>query len=99
MKSILLIEPPYRNKYPPIGLMKIATYHKMLGDEVTFYLRNVSDLVLSMAIKDILLFYEGCNVVSDKTKSLIEQFIKSGNSHSLETLLLPVTDPDYNIKL
>ena len=36
MSRILLIEPPYRNKYPPLGLMKISTYHKLLGDEVVF---------------------------------------------------------------
>lgn len=36
-RNILLIEPAYRNKYPPLGLMKISAYHKMLGDNVTFY--------------------------------------------------------------
>jgi hypothetical protein len=33
-RKILLIEPNYKNKYPPIGLMKIATYHRNLGDDV-----------------------------------------------------------------
>ena len=36
-KRILLIEPPYKAKYPPLGLMKISTYHKARGDEVVFY--------------------------------------------------------------
>ena len=34
---VLLVEPGYKVKYPPLGLMKISTYHKKLGDEVIFY--------------------------------------------------------------
>lgn len=34
---VLLVEPPYRAKYPPLGLMKISTYHKLRGDEVVFH--------------------------------------------------------------
>jgi hypothetical protein len=36
-KRILLIESGYKVKYPPLGLMKISTFHKQRGDEVIFY--------------------------------------------------------------
>jgi len=36
-KRVLIIEPAYKVKYPPLGLMKISTYHKRRGDEVVFY--------------------------------------------------------------
>lgn len=36
MRRVLLIEPGYRNKYPPLGLMKISSYHKLKGDFVHF---------------------------------------------------------------
>lgn len=37
MERILLVEPNYKNKYPPIGLMKISTYYKNKGDFVEFH--------------------------------------------------------------
>jgi len=35
-KKILLVEPSTRTSYPPLGLMKIATYHKFQGDHVEY---------------------------------------------------------------
>lgn len=46
-KKVLLIEPDYENKYPPIGLMKISTYHKNLGNwDVVYYKGNLKDFVI-----------------------------------------------------
>jgi len=35
-RNILLVEPGYSTKFPPLGLMKISSYHKELGDKVIF---------------------------------------------------------------
>lgn len=45
-RNILLLEPNYKNKYPPIGLMKLATYHRMLGDNVVFYKGDLKQFIL-----------------------------------------------------
>ena len=33
-KHVLLVEPAYNNPYPPLGLLKISTWHKRKGDNV-----------------------------------------------------------------
>jgi len=38
--KVLLVEPKSSTTYPPLGLMKIATYHKLKGDEVHYVIGN-----------------------------------------------------------
>ncbi len=44
MSNVLLVEPDYRSKFPPLGLLRIAAYHKERGDRVTFTRGMVEDL-------------------------------------------------------
>jgi hypothetical protein len=44
MRNVLLVEPDYRSKFPPLGLLRIAAYHKEKGDSVTFARGMVEDL-------------------------------------------------------
>ncbi len=46
MKKVLLIEPDYNNKFPPVGLMKISTYYKNRGWEVWFYKGDLNLFVI-----------------------------------------------------
>ncbi|MBR0501236.1 MAG: hypothetical protein IJJ72_09625 [Bacteroidales bacterium] len=45
-RRVLLLEPNYKNKFPPIGLMKLATYFKMRGDDVVFYKGDLKEFVI-----------------------------------------------------
>ena len=50
-KNILLIEPGYKNKYPPLGLMKLAAYHGPHGkrDRVKFIKGESDRTVIDVA--------------------------------------------------
>jgi hypothetical protein len=47
-RKILLVEPDYKNKYPPMGLMKISTYHRDQGDSIRFFKGDLKKLVLDI---------------------------------------------------
>ena len=52
-KNILMIEPGYKNKYPPLGLMKLAAYHGPDGkrDNVRF-IKGESDRSILVRMED-----------------------------------------------
>lgn len=53
-RKVLLIEPNYKNKYPPMGLMKLATYYRMVGDDVRFYKGDMRNLAVDLICEDLI---------------------------------------------
>ena len=54
-KKVLLIEPNYNNKFPPIGLMKLATYYRNLGGwDVVFYKGDLKDFVIGRIVDRLI---------------------------------------------
>ena len=88
-KSILLIEPNYKNKYPPIGLMKISTYHKQLGYNVKYFKGDLKHLILSeittATIKKISKIDGSINWL--QYNNLLYEYIKTGKVELLESIL------------
>jgi len=39
-RNVLLVEPGYKSLYPPLGLMRISSWHKGMGDDVDFIKEN-----------------------------------------------------------
>lgn len=88
-RKVLLIEPNYKNKYPPMGLMKLATYHKMIGDEVTFYKGEFIDFVLEEIYSELVkkLNRNDSTVVWEGQKELILRYIKQGFEKDFKELI------------
>lgn len=91
-RKILLIEPNYKNKYPPIGLMKIASYHRGLGDDVKFFKGDLKDLVVDQLFEKCLRKLKSIDGTVDWIQKafFIKQYIKTGKKINLEPL-----DLDY----
>lgn len=96
-RKVLLLEPNYKNKFPPIGLMKLATYFKMRGDDVVFYKGELQEFVIRNITDDCV----------DKLRSIddsidwrlradrISQYIKTRKKEDLEKIGLD--DSKYSI--
>lgn len=54
VREVLLVEPNYKNKYPPMGLMKISTYYKSIGDHVRFYKGDLKDFAATLLCEELL---------------------------------------------
>ncbi len=97
-RNILLVEPNYKNKYPPMSLMKISTYYKQLGDKVTFFKGDLKELVLNITFEMLKnqLYANNNKVFWDAYKPQLCSFITKGRLSDLEDV--PDFSTNSNIK-
>jgi hypothetical protein len=94
-RKILLLEPNYKNKYPPMGLMKIATYYRCRRDDVRYFKGNLKEFAARLLFEE---YFESINgekgdvdravyyFVMKRGASKIVEYIKTGKHAPLEMI-------------
>lgn len=96
-RRVLLLEPNYKNKFPPIGLMKLATYFRLRGDDVVFYKGDLTEFVIRQITEECV---EQLSKVDDAIDwklrfDRISTYIRYGHKSDLERI--GVEDSDVGI--
>lgn len=94
-RKILLLEPNYNNKYPPMGLMKIATYYRCRHDDVRFYKGDLREFAAQLLFEEYFSVADKenngidrvvyCFLIKRGASKLIE-YIKTGKHAPLEII-------------
>ncbi len=87
-RKILLIEPNYKNKYPPMGLMKLATYFRKCGDDVRFFKGDLKDFVADMFCEELTasLNLSHPEILWTQYFSALSYTIKTGKLKAIENI-------------
>lgn len=96
-RRVLLLEPNYKNKFPPIGLMKLSTYFRTRGDEVVFYKGDLRDFVIQQIVEECLTkLYQIDNSINWKLRAdRITLYIKYRKKDYLNSI--NIDDSEYAI--
>lgn len=83
-RKVLLIEPNYKNKYPPIGLMKIATYYRRCEDDVRFFKGDLKMFAAQLLCEE---YFANINdILLGKYYAKLVEFIKTGKYSALDQI-------------
>lgn len=104
-KKVLLIEPNYANKFPPVGLMKIATYYRNRGElygdvwEVVFYKGDLKKFVIERITDNLierLNDADGTNRNWYFYKDILFEYVRTRRTDLLDSLplMIPATSDD-----
>lgn len=100
-KKVLLIEPNYSNKFPPVGLMKIATYYRNLGNwEVVFFKGDLKMFVIERIVDKLVDDLNDCDTSQTNWhiyKDILTEYIKTRKKQALESL--PINQSDVYLLL
>ena len=83
-RKVLLIEPDYKNKYPPMGLMKLATYYRRLEDDVRFFKGNLKEFAARLLCEEF--FDEVADASLGKHFPKLIEHIKTGKFAPLDAI-------------
>jgi hypothetical protein len=76
IRKVLLLEPNYKNKYPPMGLMKLATYFRNRGDYLRFFKGDLNDFAVEVLFEEF--WKKAFNISLGEYTGLMRQYIKTG---------------------
>ena len=109
-KKVLLIEPNYANKFPPVGLMKLATYYRNLGNwDVVFYKGDLRLFVIERIADDCIEeLSENIEIIDDSEsddhkiewyahKETITEYIRTRKNEVLNQLLSQYPNKELQI--
>ena len=83
--NVLLVEPNYKNKYPPMGLMKISTFFRNRGDNIRFYKGDLRLLAAELICEDLISYLDSTfqDVYWKNYYPQLKDFIFQGKHSSL----------------
>lgn len=104
-KKVLLIEPNYANKFPPVGLMKIATYYRNRGElygegwEVVFYKGDLKKFIIERITDNLiekLNDADGTNHNWHFYKDILFEYVRTRRTDLLDSLplMIPAASDD-----
>lgn len=105
-KKVLLLEPNYSNKFPPVGLMKIATYYRnrneLYGEdwEVVFYKGDLKKFVIERITDKLIAELNDADSSNDwhLYKDALFDFVRTRKNEYLQSLPLTIPSLSENEK-
>ena len=88
-RRVLLIEPNYKNKYPPLGLMKISRYFRQIcEDDVRFFKGDLKKFAAQLLIEEFFNDTNGSQstILFGRYSESLVNFIKAGKYSYLDNI-------------